>query len=233
MASAPNQQFVDIHRTQPSLKGHLSINTNEWNQAFQILSPSGFGLYLYLADKPLNTKGWLLSKAAVMNQLNFSEASYKRAKKDLIDHGYLVDKGRNHFDFFTTPSKEPVSSLQVKNDPVVSTQQESMDIGVKNDPKIRVKNDLVIGSKMTLETNKTGTNNITDQSPPFGGSRKQEEEEIELPTAEIGTRDPRLFKNGEKAFSIVSSIDSLIRLNEDGKTYILTTQEEVDRKRKA
>lgn len=146
--SVPNQQFVDIHKTKLIPGSFISINIEEWQTAYQRLTPSGFGLYLYLASNKDGYKNWELSPTDVMRHLKISEPTYKRAKKDLQDAGYLVDLGRNHFDFYSNGIKNdtvtPVTETQnisIKNDPVVTIKQESQDIRIKNDTDKKIKND--------------------------------------------------------------------------------------------
>lgn len=176
--TVPNQQFIDIHKDKLSPGHFTSINIETWQSAYKELTPSGFGLYMYLASIQDGFKNWALSKVLVQQALGFSETTYKRAKSDLFSHGYLVDRGGNHLDFYTLGVKNDPDVLAtmaedngVKNDPVVATKQESSDIGVKNGPDNRAKNDPVVAidrPKMTIENIYTTETDINKQKGSAG-----------------------------------------------------------------
>ena len=108
--AVPNQLIITIVKT-PIEKGKgqsfLSILSDEWIAASRVLSPSGFQLYLYLADKQ-NGYQWELSKAAITRIFGFSDKTYSRAKSELIEHGYLVQDQGVKYSFYTTPRDKNV-----------------------------------------------------------------------------------------------------------------------------
>lgn len=133
---------------------------------------------MYLASIQDGFKNWVLSKVLVQQALGFSDSTYKRAKSDLVSHGYLVDRGGNHLDFYTLgvkndidPSVTVVENNGVKNDPIVTSNQESKEIGVKNDPVNRVKNEPVVAtdqSFLNLENIYTTETDINKQKGSAG-----------------------------------------------------------------
>ena len=101
MASFPNQRTVTIHK--PKYEGNfVQIDINEWQEAFDHLTRSGFGLYLYCCG---NQDGYKLglSSAAVQNALHISDTSYRRAVEELLKKGYFIQNTTTKYDFYTTP----------------------------------------------------------------------------------------------------------------------------------
>lgn len=103
MASFPNQRTVTIHKPLYE-KNFVQVDIDEWQEAFDLLTKSGFGLYLYCCG---NMDGYKLelSSAAVQNALHISDSSYRRALEELLERGYFIPKNKTNtkFDFFTTP----------------------------------------------------------------------------------------------------------------------------------
>ena len=99
----PNQDQVTIHKERYD-GNFLQVSIDEWTTAFATLKPGTFGLYLYLCG---NMDGYhlALSSVAVQHALGYSDSTYRRAKKELIEKGYLVVSERSHhvMDFFPTP----------------------------------------------------------------------------------------------------------------------------------
>jgi len=101
--SYPNQDMVTIHKEHYDAN-FLQVGIDEWTTAFNTLKPGTFGLYLYLCG---NMDGYhlALSSVAVQRTLGYSDSTYRCAKKELIEKGYLVVSERSHhvMDFFPTP----------------------------------------------------------------------------------------------------------------------------------
>jgi len=101
--SYPNQDMVTIHKERYDAN-FLQVGIDEWTTAFNTLKPGSFGLYLYLCG---NKEGYrlALSSAAVQHALGYSDSTYRRAKKELIEKGYLVvsERSPHVMDFFPTP----------------------------------------------------------------------------------------------------------------------------------
>lgn len=101
--SFPNQDKVRIHKEHYD-GNFLQVSIDEWTTAFASLKPGTFGLYLYLCG---NMDGFnlALSSVAVQRALGYSDSTYRRAKKELIEKGYLIVSEHSHhvMDFFPTP----------------------------------------------------------------------------------------------------------------------------------
>lgn len=101
MASFPNQRIVTIHK--PLYEGNfVQVDIDDWQEAFDCLTKSGFGLYLYCCS---NMNGYKLglSSAAVQNALHISDTSYRRAVEELLKKGYFIQNTTTKYDFYTTP----------------------------------------------------------------------------------------------------------------------------------
>ena len=101
MASFPNQRTVTIHK--PLYEGNfVQVDIDDWQEAFALLTKSGFGLYLYCCS---NMNGYKLglSSAAVQNALRISDSSYRRAVEELLEKGYFIQNTTTKYDFYTTP----------------------------------------------------------------------------------------------------------------------------------
>ena len=101
MASFPNQRTVTIHK--PHYEGNfVQVDIDDWQEAFALLTKSGFGLYLYCCS---NMNGYKLglSSAAVQNALHISDTSYRRAVEELLEKGYFIQNTTTKYDFYTSP----------------------------------------------------------------------------------------------------------------------------------
>ena len=101
MASFPNQRTVTIHK--PLYEGNfVQVDIDDWQEAFALLTKSGFGLYLYCCS---NMNGYKLglSSAAVQNALHISDSSYRRAVEELLEKGYFIQNTTTKYDFYTSP----------------------------------------------------------------------------------------------------------------------------------
>ena len=101
MASFPNQRTVTIHK--PLYEGNfVQVDIDDWQEAFALLTKSGFGLYLYCCS---NMNGYKLglSSAAVQNALHISDTSYRRAVEELLEKGYFIQNTTTKYDFYTSP----------------------------------------------------------------------------------------------------------------------------------
>lgn len=116
--SYPNQDMVTIHKERYD-GNFLQVSIDEWTTAFTTLKPGTFGLYLYLCG---NMDGYhlALSSVAVQHALGYSDSTYRRAKKELIEKGYLVVSERSHhvMDFFPTPPVMNASEMTAAAAPV-------------------------------------------------------------------------------------------------------------------
>lgn len=120
MTTYANQKIVTIHKEKYH-QDFLQVGKDEWMTAFTTLKPGTFGLYLYLCG---NRDGFnlALSSAAVQRALGYSDSTYRRAKKELIEKGYLIvsDRSPRAMDFFPTPPIMETPEMTAAAAPVTS-----------------------------------------------------------------------------------------------------------------
>ena len=161
IATYPNQKIIHINKN-PFVGDYLSIDNDEWIEASKILSPNTFKVYLYLAS---NANGFdlILSRQAIMNRLDMSTDSYKRAIKELSTKKFVVEKQGNVYDFFTTPMG---AKLQPANEAMVAKMPPSMG---QNCNQYGSKNATSMGAKMQPEISKiSNTNNLSKNANAKG-----------------------------------------------------------------
>lgn len=104
MPRSTNQYLVNIKKT-PCAKNFLQINNDEWQGlAKNCDNPSALKLYMYLAANEINYK-FALSQVAVENALGFKKSAYHKAIDTLKELGYLIEVGKDQYNFYTTPKK--------------------------------------------------------------------------------------------------------------------------------
>lgn len=103
MTTHPNQKIIKIEKPKVGA-GFLQISKEDWQEAFQTLGQSAFGLYLYLAN---NNDGFriALSPVAVKKAIGISESTYRRAIQELIESAYLTLEKNNSYVFTTVPNE--------------------------------------------------------------------------------------------------------------------------------
>lgn len=85
--SVPNQKCLTIIKptTTPPF---LQISEIDWQEAFKTLSPSGFGIYLYLAQNA-NGYNFEFSPTAIANTGIMSKGTATKARQELEATGYI------------------------------------------------------------------------------------------------------------------------------------------------
>lgn len=101
MVTYPNQKIVTVHKPKYS-EDFLQISKEEWMDAYDKLTRSGLGLYLYCSGNQ-NTYQFALSSLAIQAALGISDSSYRRAIEELLVKGYLIEGSGNTLHFYTTP----------------------------------------------------------------------------------------------------------------------------------
>ena len=116
----PNQDQVTIHKERYD-GNFLQVSIDEWTTAFTTLKPGTFGLYLYLCGNK-DDFNLALSSAAVQHALGYSDSTYRRAKKELVEKGYLIvsERSPHKMDFFPTPPLMESSEMTAAAAPVTS-----------------------------------------------------------------------------------------------------------------
>ena len=105
MVSYPNQSIVTIHK-EPYYQDFMQVGKDEWMAAFADFSPGSFGLYLYLCGNMNNYK-LALSSVAVQQALGVSDSTYRRAKEELLEKGYLIAEEGNKHKLHFYPKPQP------------------------------------------------------------------------------------------------------------------------------
>ncbi|MBQ8619302.1 MAG: hypothetical protein IJ418_17615 [Clostridia bacterium] len=99
-----NQKWIRVHKS-PLIYNFLSVPNNEWMTANKILSPYGLQLYLYLAS---NMDGYQfgLSPEHAEQAAGIRRTTFYEYLRKLETCGYLVWRGGNMYDFYTSPRPE-------------------------------------------------------------------------------------------------------------------------------
>ena len=86
--SVPNQKSIVIIKPQTTTPPFLQVNERDWQEAFTTLSPSAFGIYLYLTQ---NTNGYHFefSPTAIANTGIMSKGTATKARQELEAKGYI------------------------------------------------------------------------------------------------------------------------------------------------
>ena len=89
--SVPNQKRIYIERVSDTVrKDFLKVSNQSLNLAMYNLKPSTFMLWIYFTD---NANGYTLDLYPVdfCNKTGLSDSTYRRAFKELVDKGYLLE----------------------------------------------------------------------------------------------------------------------------------------------
>lgn len=87
--SVPNQKCLTIIKP-TTIPPFLQVSGEDWKEAFSALSPSAFGIYLYLAE---NANGYHFeySPTAIANTGIMSKGTATKARQELEAKGYIED----------------------------------------------------------------------------------------------------------------------------------------------
>lgn len=96
-----NQRTVYVHRERAT-SDFLGIKNSNWQAAARDLGAHALLLYMYFAS---NADGYALalSPAAIRQAVGMPPQTYRDQFLKLLDKGYLVDKGHNHYEFHERP----------------------------------------------------------------------------------------------------------------------------------
>lgn len=115
--TVPNQLFGKIHKPKYKKEGikFMYIGINEIREAAINLTPSALKLYLYFAE---NEDEWQfnLSPKNFQKVYGVAESTYRKAKQELVDKGYIVEKEHNHFEFYTSPAEARISFSELREE---------------------------------------------------------------------------------------------------------------------
>ena len=105
--SVPNQKYIEAIHKEPcdSKNIYLKINIDAVQNATKLLKPSTFKIWMYFAK---NQEGYEfeLSSVAVCAYCNVSDKTYREGIKELIANRFLIQTGKNRYDFWERPLEE-------------------------------------------------------------------------------------------------------------------------------
>ena len=88
--SVPNQKTLTIVKPSVTIPPFLQVSESDWQEAFTILSPSAFGIYLYLAQNA-NGYSFEFSPTAIANTGLMSKGTATKARQELEAKGYIEE----------------------------------------------------------------------------------------------------------------------------------------------
>ena len=104
MATVANQKWICIHKPRMD-RNFLTVSNRDWMTANKTLTPYGLQLYLFLAA---NADGYqfALSPEYAEQSAGIRRTTFYEYLRRLEIYGYLVWKGGNMYDFYTSPRPE-------------------------------------------------------------------------------------------------------------------------------
>ena len=109
MASVPNQKTISVQKEKCSKSDlYAMYNLDALQYAMIDLKGEAFKLWVYIG-KNQNGYTFALSKVDAIKWGVGSKSSYDRAVKELIEKGYLVERSKNHYDFYEIPRVEEIT----------------------------------------------------------------------------------------------------------------------------
>ena len=120
--TVPNQRIVTIHREHPK-QNFLGIQNDHWQYAARDLGAHALMLYLYFAANA-NNYTLALSPQDIQNTIGMPQSTYRDQFTKLITKGYLVQRGKNSYDFYELPQTR--TAEQLKNSMASIAQQETV-----------------------------------------------------------------------------------------------------------
>lgn len=112
MISYPNQCLYHINKKIKEGDIFIMLKWDEYTAAARELSPSALNLFMYLAKNQDKYEMYLSSKD-YCSTFNVSDKTFRNARNELFDKGYLKKKENNNVYFDTTGAyKETKESLK-------------------------------------------------------------------------------------------------------------------------
>lgn len=169
--SHPNQKWIRVHKPRLS-NNFLSIANDDWMTANKQLTPYGLQLYLYLAA---NADGYqfALSPEHAEQSAGIRRTTFYDYLRMMEIKGYLVWRGGNTYDFYTTPraaeerthpDKHVKEMILFEDDSPSEQPQSSESAQQKENPPCEPPQPLSgsVCSHSNIEINNKYTNNQTD-----------------------------------------------------------------------
>lgn len=173
----PNQKWIRIHKPRLS-NNFLTIANDDWMTANKQLTPYGLQLYLYLAA---NANGYQfgLSQEHAEQSAGIRRTTFYDYLRLMEIKGYLVWRGGNTYDFYTTPraaeerthpDKHAKEMILFEDDSPSEQAQSSESAQQKENPPCEPPQPLSgsVCSHSNKEINNKYTNNQTDMETNTG-----------------------------------------------------------------
>ena len=138
--SYSNQKILRIVKPKYE-REFLQVGITEWQNAYKVLTPSAFAIYLYLAS---NADGFCLelSQKAIENSLGIKKTAYFEAVKQLEGKGYIQPISGNMF-YFLLSANSGKTENSVKTENSGNTELAGEQLVRKNEqsiPETRIEN---------------------------------------------------------------------------------------------
>lgn len=175
--SHPNQKWIRVHKPRLS-NNFLTIANDDWMTANKQLSPYGLQLYLYLAA---NADGYqfALSPEHAEQSAGIRRTTFYDYLRLMEIKGYLVWRGGNTYDFYTTPrsaderthpDKHVKEMILFEDDSPSEQEQSNKSAQQKENPPCEQPQPLSgsICSQGNIEINNKYTNTLTEKETDRG-----------------------------------------------------------------
>lgn len=86
--SVPNQKVLTIIKPRTTTPPFLQVSERDWQEAYRLLSPSAFGIYLYLAQNAADYQ-FEYSPSAIERTGLMSKGTATKARQELESKGYI------------------------------------------------------------------------------------------------------------------------------------------------
>ena len=86
--SVPNQKVLIITKPRTTSPPFLQVSERDWQEAYRLLSPSAFGIYLYLAQNAADYQ-FEYSPSAIERTGLMSKGTATKARQELENKGYI------------------------------------------------------------------------------------------------------------------------------------------------
>ena len=115
MKTVENQKTITTRSAKHDKNNiYAMINIEAMEKAMTLLKPNTYKVWCYMA-KNQNNYTFALSCVDACRFCKMSKPTYLSCVQELIDAGYLVNTGGNHYDFFEMlPEEEEVMEITVK-----------------------------------------------------------------------------------------------------------------------
>lgn len=110
--SYANQKRYHIEKKIEKEDVFIMLSWKDYTTAAKELSPAAMKLFMYLAKNQDGYVFWFSSKDYCQT-FDLADSTFRKAKKELLDKGYLKEKENNQVYFNTKPTfKETIESLK-------------------------------------------------------------------------------------------------------------------------